>query len=144
MLQRLVSSLPIGAGPIYRLLQTTAGRQRGKADPRDQFQQLGITPSGARAMEVGTGWGLDMPIAFFLSGSASVKTFDLHPYLRHNRVAETASSIKEHLEDVRSIFAPYTEAAGLDDRLNKICKAETSERRNLLSPHRSLRSLFTR
>jgi hypothetical protein len=58
------------------------------------FQQLQITPSGAKVMEVCTGWGLDMPIAFFLSGGASVKTFDLHPYLRHDRVAETASSIK--------------------------------------------------
>ncbi len=136
-IQRLVAALPVARERVYSLLQQTAGRQKQAADPRENFiefakvvgriHEVGARIEGARIMEVGTGWGLDMPIAMYLSGSAMVQTFDLYPYLRPEKVAETLTTIRNNREAVRQIFAPFVDAFSLDLRLGMICDARTVE-----------------
>ena len=135
-IQRTLAVMPVGRESLYYLLQKTGGRLREKPDPRENFREcvkvvdrihkLGARVANARIMEVGTGWALDMPIALYLSGAASIQTFDLHPYLRRERIEQTVSSIREKKEQIREIFAAVTEPRELGRRLDNLCQTRTT------------------
>jgi hypothetical protein len=76
-------------------------------------------------MEVGTGWGLDVPIGFFLCGAACIKTFDAHRHLRRRRVEQALEVIRAKRQQVTHIFLPLTNEDEISERLDKICRAST-------------------
>ena len=135
-IQRTLAALPVGRESLYYLLQKTGGRLREKPDPRENFREcvkavsrihkLGARVTNARIMEVGTGWALDMPIGLYLCGAASIQTFDLHPYLRRERVEQTINSIREKKEQIRDIFATVMESEELGRRLDTLCQTRTT------------------
>lgn len=132
LIQRNVARLPLGHEALYYILQRYAGRLKGSHDPTENFvdctrlvrrlQELGISVRGTRVMEVGTGWGLDFPIALYLAGADSVKTFDLHHYLRTNQVEDSLNHVRQNPEAVKRILLSVTEEYALNERLETLCK----------------------
>jgi hypothetical protein len=136
LIQRAFAKLPVGSGSLYYIAQRYAGQLRGVADPTENFVQTvkllqslrearGEGLKGARIMEVGTGWGLDMPIGFFLCGAAFTKTFDAHCHLRRRRVEEALEVIRAKRQLVSNIFLSLTNEDELSERLEKICRVST-------------------
>jgi hypothetical protein len=136
LIQRAFAKLPVGSSSLYYIAQRYAGQLRGVADPTDNFVQVakllerlretsGRDIKEARIMEVGTGWGLDMPIAFFLCGAACIKTFDAHRHLRKRRVEQALEVIRSKRQQVGQIFLSLTNKDELSERLEKVCRAST-------------------
>lgn len=134
---RIVAGLPFGREPVHYLLQSLAGGLRKEPDPRTSFSEFaelmaflgshGYSPAGAQVLEVGTGRGLEMPMAFFLSGAASVTSFDLHRYLRPDRVAAALEAVRRHRATLREILRPIAAGVELDRRLETLCRINTLE-----------------
>jgi hypothetical protein len=82
LIQRACASLPLGNEALYYFLQRKFGSLRHDPDPLPNLREAaGIAADlagqnapveGLRVMEVGTGRRLDMPLAFYLLGAASV------------------------------------------------------------------------
>lgn len=85
-----------------------------------EMRSLGIAVAGKRVMEIGTGRRLDMPIAFYLCGAASVATFDLNVYLREELVMASVGEILRGREAVIEILGPVAGSAELAARLDTL------------------------
>lgn len=64
----------------------------------------GLRVEGARALEVGTGRRLNLPLSLWLQGAASVVSVDLNPYLRPELVHEDLRQIRDERERVEALF----------------------------------------
>ena len=133
--QRGCAALPWGQEDAYYLVQRVFGDVQRNPHPLSMLEECaklvkrvheaGLTVEGKRMMEVGTGRRLDMPIGFYLAGAASTITFDLHRYLKPALVMGGVDEIRRNRERVRGYFAPVTEPAGLDRRLEAVCSVRT-------------------
>lgn len=131
--QRICAALPSHQETVYYALQRAFGNIHGKPHPLSmlsecarltgRLNEAAVSVEDARVMEVGTGRRLDMPIGFYLAGAASTVTFDLHRYLKPALVMAAVNVIREHRAAVRGYFAPLTDHAGLDRRLDALCSA---------------------
>jgi hypothetical protein len=137
IVQRVCAAIPVFHEPIYYGIQRAFGRLRAKADPMwllsegarlaMSLKDAGMPVPGARVMEVGTGRGLDMPLGLYLCGAASIRTYDLHRYLKPHRVLDSVESIRRNRAKVRDLFVPVLEAEKLDARLQALCDATSFE-----------------
>lgn len=137
LIQRVCAALPIGSEKAYYALQRRFGRMRLKPDPSVliaeaarltlRLREVGFSVKGARVMEVGTGWGVDMPLGMFLCGASAVKTFDLHRYLKPERVVGAIDAIRKNREQIRRSVLPAAEEKELDQRLDALCAAGSFE-----------------
>jgi SAM-dependent methyltransferase len=137
LVQRACAAIPVFREPVYYGIQRIFGRLRQPSDPTwllSESARLAVclrdagTPvAGARVMEVGTGRALDMPLGLFLCGAGSVRTYDLHRYLKKHRVLESVAAIRERRTRIAEIFAPVTDSAGLTSRLDTLCAAQSFE-----------------
>lgn len=138
LIQRACALLPLYHEPAYYTLQRAFGRMRYAPDPTEYFEacatvvralhDLNVKVSGARVMEIGTGWGLDMPLGLFLCGVSSIKTYDLHRYLKPKRVLETVHVILKNRDRLKQIFLPVVESASTSEtRLEALCAVTTIE-----------------
>src|SRR5204863_10100607 len=50
---------------------------------------------GSAIVEVGTGWDLAVPVAFWLGGAARVLTIDLHRHVRPELVREVCAVLRD-------------------------------------------------
>jgi SAM-dependent methyltransferase len=133
LVQRACAALPVLHEPLYYGIQRTFGRLRLKSDPSwllgesarlaACLRDAGMPVDGARVMEVGTGRALDMPLGLFLCGAASIRTYDLHRYLKTHRVLESVDWIRENRARVTETFLPVTEPHELAVRLDALCNA---------------------
>ncbi len=64
----------------------------------------GLRVAGARALEVGTGRRLNLPLSLWLQGAASVVSVDLNPYLRPELVHEDLRQIRDERARVEALF----------------------------------------
>jgi SAM-dependent methyltransferase len=107
-LQNAVARLPEAASyATYYWLQRHWGGLR-RLDPLPHLHvglaigqrllTLGSTPRGKVFVEVGTGRVPLLPIAFWLMGAKHTYTFDRHPYLKAELVAESLVHIADHCE----------------------------------------------
>ena len=130
LIQRGCASLPFGNEELYYFLQRKFGSLRHDPDPLPNLREAagiaadlakaGTPPEGRRVMEVGTGRRLDMPLAFYLLGAASVDTVDLHAYLKAEIVLKAVAAIVARRDEVTAYFAPYTAAPDLARRLDRL------------------------
>lgn len=130
-IQRGFARLPFLQEPAYYLAQRAFGPRRRTLDPFFMIQacaelvaflQGAARPvQGACVMEVGTGRGLDMPIAFFLCGAASIYTFDLHRYLRPAIVMDSVRTLCGDKDRVLQTLRPVTGEKDLHQRLESLC-----------------------
>lgn len=112
--QNLIAALP-GSDGVYYAVQRSVGSLRpGRHDPRDWlaaaarmarwFEEAGREVEGARALEVGTGRTVDLPLGLWLCGAGSVTTVDLNTYLSAALVRESIDFMRRNEREVRSIF----------------------------------------
>jgi len=133
LIQRTCAAIPVFHEAAYYGIQRAFGRLRDKNDPTWLLSEsvrlaaclrdAGMPVPGARVMEVGTGRGLDMPLGLFLCGADSVRTYDLHRYLKPHRVLDSVAAIRENREKIAEMFLPVTDARSLETRLEALCAA---------------------
>lgn len=132
-IQRGCAALP-ASETLYYLLQSKLGSFRKNQDPmpnlRDAaviLRELPMPLTGKRIMEVGTGRRLDMPVAFYLAGAASIDTLDLHRYMKPELVCGSLRNLLGNRDEVRTLFAPFSSAAEVDQRIGKLVNITTFE-----------------
>jgi SAM-dependent methyltransferase len=70
-----------------------------------------------RVMEIGTGWRVDLPIAFYLCGASSVVTYDLHRYLKPRLVMSAVATFARHRRTLVDTLHGLAEPAEIERRL---------------------------
>jgi hypothetical protein len=135
--QRGCACVPLVRQPLYLLMQRFCG-QLTKGYNYDflleevvrLIQLLPATGSevvGARVMEVGTGWRIDAPLAFFLCGASKVITCDLSRYLQPQLVMKTVEYICEHPDRMKQIFSPIADGPTIERRIAMLDRASDVE-----------------
>src|SRR5260370_38310029 len=67
----------------------------------EQLESLGsqaTSGGGFSAFELGTGWFPTVPIGFFLRGAREVWSWDIVPFLTHDRLKDTVRRFLEHAQ----------------------------------------------
>ncbi len=129
-IQNAVAALPRGIGyeVYYQLQRRLAGLRDANPVSRlqagvaivERLQRLGFTIAGAAVLEVGTGRRLNLPMALWACGAQRIVTVDLNPYLRPELVFEDLRYMREHAEEIRTVFATLPGARGILDRLERL------------------------
>jgi SAM-dependent methyltransferase len=134
-IQRVCASLPASES-IYYLLQSNLGVFRKDPDPmpnmRDAaliLREIPFGMEGKRVMEVGTGRRVDMPVAFYLAGAASIDTVDLYRYMKPELVFGSLRNLLKSRDEVRELFAPHAVggAGAVERRLDALSRVSTFE-----------------
>jgi SAM-dependent methyltransferase len=115
---------------VYYAIRWAWGDLHTKPDPMEMLAECarlcallrdaGVKMDGARILEVGTGWRIDMPLGFYLAGAGSTLTLDLHRILKPAMVMAALERMRANRETVRGCFSPVTEAGRLERRLNAL------------------------
>lgn len=134
LIQNSISALPFSE-QVYGLVQGTVGRRRRVPDVITDLRlcsrllqlvvQSGVKLAGARAMEIGTGWGLNMPMVLFVCQAQSIKTYDLHRLLNARMVLGQIAVIREQRREVREILLPVADEREVDRRLDALCQLKS-------------------
>lgn len=132
-IQRVISRLPIGRETLYYAVQRTFGNLRNPepitdslrhaADIFREIEKAGTPIEGARVFEFGTGHRINMPIAFYLAGAASVTTVDLYSVLKPSLVMRDVKQLTRHRGLVFGALRVDTEK--LMSRIERISAATT-------------------
>jgi hypothetical protein len=116
--QRALAALPLGHH-LYRPVQLVFGRLR-KENPhayaracRDLVEAAGGLDAvrGIDAVEIGTGWNMNLPLALYLCGSRSCLTLDVNRYTRTGRVLRSFRGVVPGLFEVLG--------TGVDEEMNR-------------------------
>ena len=99
--QRRLGSLRV-ADPFSRL---DAGLETWK-----RIAEAGRDPVGKVFLEVGTGWMLNVPTAFWLMGAHSTITIDVNRYLKPVLVRESLGQMSERRTEVEALFGSHMDA----------------------------------
>jgi ubiquinone/menaquinone biosynthesis C-methylase UbiE len=117
LVQRICGAIPRGDIPYHWIQRSIGAHRRGidmvpylklAAEINHRLRDQSLEISGARVLEVGTGYGLGMPLAFYLCGAERIYTFDLHRYLNPKLLMRavqslTANAVEEALADVVNV-----------------------------------------
>lgn len=103
----VTSRLP-GGKDAYHLAQRLAGTNRLQAEESlrrcfevvDLIRAGGQDVSGAKVVEIGTGWRPFLPMVLRLAGAERIVTFDVNPWLTHRYAIETCDAIAARLEKI--------------------------------------------
>ena len=128
--QAAIARLPAKAGlEMYYQMQRAWGRLR-RVDPLVGFEDglrlvAGIEATGrsvvdGAVVEVGTGRRINVPIAFWLCGAASVVTLDRNPYFKPSLIEEDLAFIRREPWAVHAVFGARAEASCFNERLDLI------------------------
>src|SRR5579859_7650295 len=127
-LAALIAKLPPGVShSTYYFLQRHYGTLR-KADPTRNLktglqiltcieEQQGKLDGSETFLEVGTGRGLALSFALFLSCAFQIITVDLHPYLKEELVFEELRYIRTHQDLITELFSGRCPTAIFGERL---------------------------
>jgi hypothetical protein len=136
-IQRVFARLPVGGEAAYFQLQRRFGNLRYPESPLVMFRHAaeifaelrdcGTPVENARVLEVGTGHRLNMPLAFFLAGAASVITVDLYRILKWELVKESVHDIAAQRDAVIEIFRALDKPDAISARLDSLENAATLE-----------------
>ena len=135
--QRAIGALPTRlADPLYYVLQRRFGAFRA-IDPLEHFgaaadmieavEEAGGSVNSASIFELGTGHRLNVPIALWLRGAASIVTVDLNRYLTPALVDQDLAFARRKPERVRDVLR-NSSASPLDEvRLVQVLDPDTIE-----------------
>jgi hypothetical protein len=132
-IQRAISRLPFGRETVYYAVQRNFGNLRNPEPITDflrhaanifhEIEKAGTSIQGARVFEFGTGPRINMPLAFYLAGAASVTTVDLHPVLKPSLVMRDVKQLNKYRGLVSDALRVNTEK--LMSRIDRISAAKT-------------------
>jgi SAM-dependent methyltransferase len=132
-IQRACASLPVGREGVYYSLQRTFGLLRDPDRPLmmqaaaalmlGELREQGFDLRGKRVMEIGTGWRIDMPIAFYLCGARSVVTYDLRRHLKPSLVMAAVARLARHRPTLVDTFRCFADPAEIGARLTALSRA---------------------
>jgi hypothetical protein len=132
--QRLCAILPLGRDQIYYLLQRYCGGLVKGYDPLFMLSEaarmsaslraLGVQIEGARVMEVGTGWRLDMPIGLYMCGAHTIHTYDTHRYLRESLAMRSVEFLRANRARVLEMLLRTAPAKDTEQRLDALCRVQ--------------------
>ena len=95
----------------------------------------GDSIEGARVLEIGTGWRVNAPVAFYLAGADEVCTVDLNRYLRPELIHQDLRLIIQDESKVRTLYEglPWDDARWkkLVDLVSRPSLTESGLRRRL-------------
>ncbi|HUU22185.1 MAG TPA: hypothetical protein VM389_06575 [Phycisphaerae bacterium] len=126
-IQNAIALLPSSLSySLYYWVQSHFGALR-RVDPLRSFR-AGVTiwkvlreaarsPAGGTFLEIGTGWRISMPLAFWLMGARKVATVDLNPYLREELVRDDIEYVRAHRDEIESLFEGYLQRDRLEELL---------------------------
>jgi SAM-dependent methyltransferase len=133
--QNLVGRLPAGLGqPIYYAMQSGLGRvHRPSLSPllhgKDIAQRIlaqGASVLDKHVLEVGTGRGLQVPMALWLCGAGRITTVDIDRLLRTDIVLADIALIRERSEEVVSAFDDLARTPVFADRFRRLAECPRS------------------
>lgn len=124
--QRACARVPFGRDALYYQLQCRCGKLEKGYDYSFLFRETAKLATilhayrfdieGASVMEVGTGWRIDIPIAFYLCGARRIITCDLNRYLVPSLALKTVSYLLANQDEIETIF-PFVEPSVLRSRV---------------------------
>ncbi len=135
-IQNAIAKLPSGlSNRVYYQMQRMAGglrrvnptkRLAAGIDTWQQLMRLGEDPRDKTFFEVGTGWMLNAPLAYWLMGAAKVVTVDLNRYLREELVVESIEYIATHRSEIERRFDSLLVVSRLNELLSLLRPSQFS------------------
>jgi len=141
--QRAVARLPRRMGDsLYYFLQRRFGGLRN-LDPTSRFSRgveiverlckEGLGVSGATAVEVGTGWRINVPIALWLCGVSRIHSVDKNRYLRLGLVLKDCRWLLAHRDLVCELLGDFGDSpAKRLDELDRVLNHDGTQLFDLL------------
>jgi hypothetical protein len=134
--QRACAILPVGRDQTYYLLQRYCGGLVRGYDPAFMLREaarmaaslrtLGVEIQGARVMEVGTGWRMDLPLGLYLCGAETVHTYDTHQYARPSLVMRSVEYIRANRARILEELSSKSPAREMERRLDALCRVQNT------------------
>lgn len=131
-IQNLIARLPsrLSYEAYYRMQRHFGGLRQ--VDPRPTLQAAIATWQraleqnrelrGATLVEVGTGRAPILPLATWLMGADTIHTYDLNPYLKAELLDEQVTFMRQHADEIRSLFGDLLE----EERFDRLLKEPAS------------------
>jgi SAM-dependent methyltransferase len=130
-LQNLIAVLPEGPSyALYYFIQRRFGRL-AHPDPLEHLsygtgiaqllKEQGLVVMDKTFLEVGTGRRVGVPLALWLSGASRIITVDLNPYLKSELVFEMIAYMRNHKQEMESLFASHSSVFA--ERFSQLCAA---------------------
>jgi SAM-dependent methyltransferase len=134
-IQRLCAALPVFRDETYYLIQRCAGSLKRARDPRPllqasvsmvkDLQKRGFRLAGKRAMEIGTGRYLELPLGMFLAGAGSVLTVDIKRLLKESLVLDSLHLMLANRREVIAYFNGVADPQAVADRLDSLAGVQS-------------------
>jgi len=132
LIQRMCAEVPLLGPCLYGVLQKTCGGLRVN-DPRlhlrvaanmmRSLKNAGFRVAGARVLEVGTGWDLNLAMGLYLCGVGEIFEFDIRRSLTAWRVRQGLDFVRTCPDEVRDILGDHL----VQDRLESLQGLRTAE-----------------
>jgi len=129
-LQNAVAMLPAKLGnSVYFFGQRLLGGLREVDSSRrlqagleivSRLESLGRSIHGKSVLEIGTGHQINVPIALWLCGAASIVTVDLNRYLREDLVRLDLAYLAGHTDEIQRLFGGRGRSAEFQQRLERL------------------------
>lgn len=139
---KLIDMLPSSlAYPLYYRIQSDLGSFRsldyGKCLKESSriikaIQRHGRITEGQTFLEVGTGWGLSVPIGLWLSGASRIITVDINPYLKEEVVRKQITGICGCRSEIQKIFGEFLNASHVDKKLDVLMSIADNDLEDIL------------
>ncbi len=107
VVQKVLSAAPGGVGANDYLQRTIGGLRNFEAQVEVKLSdwsilmshlgELGFPVTGARCLEIGTGWFPTLPVCFSLAGAAGCVTYDLSAHLSRRLTFKMLAALGDHL-----------------------------------------------
>ena len=114
LIQNLVSKLPENLSyNIYYWLQRKFGALQSVnpvnviasgVKTMNFIHQNGHSVEGKKILEIGTGRGINLPIAWWLCGASEIVTADVNPYLKEELVMSDITYMRNHQNELKNLF----------------------------------------
>jgi SAM-dependent methyltransferase len=79
---------------------------------------------GKKFLEIGTGRGINLPIALWLCGASEIVTVDLNPYLKEELVRSDLAYMRNHKDQLKNLFKSITHGSLFEKRFESLMDFE--------------------
>jgi SAM-dependent methyltransferase len=134
LIQNLVSKLPENFSyNVYYWMQRKFGALQStnpinvltsRVNTMQYIHRNGHTVEGKKFLEIGTGRGINLPIAWWLCGASEIVTVDVNPYLKEELVMSDLTYMRNHQNELKNLFSSIPHGSLFDKRFELLmnCK----------------------